>query len=115
MPPREWCVWPRLAAFVVQLLEPIEAVAAIPHHLAGLADIGELLGQLQQAHFRPNDLLLRQGPLLRDERGRPGASHRWQGPLLRDERGRPGAGHSRLDAIGSSGRAMMRFAIATAA
>ena len=58
MPPREWCVWPRLAAFVVQLLEPIEAVAAIPHHLAGLADIAELLGQLQQAHFRPNNLLL---------------------------------------------------------
>src|SRR5262249_24007645 len=48
----------QFAAFVVQLLEAIEAVSAIPHHLAGLADIAELLGQLQQSDLRPNDLLL---------------------------------------------------------
>jgi hypothetical protein len=33
----------QLAAFVVQLFKAIEAVAAVPHHLAGLADIAELL------------------------------------------------------------------------
>jgi hypothetical protein len=32
----------RQLAFVVQLLKPIKAVAAVPHHLAGLADIAEL-------------------------------------------------------------------------
>jgi hypothetical protein len=37
----------QLATFVVELLEPIEAVATVAHHLAGLADITELLGQLQ--------------------------------------------------------------------
>ena len=36
----------------------LRAVAAVPHHLAGLADIAELFGKLQQAHFRPNNLLL---------------------------------------------------------
>ena len=36
-----------LAAFVVQLLESIEAIPAIPHHLASLAHIAELLGELQ--------------------------------------------------------------------
>ena len=35
------------AALVVELLEPVEAVAAVIHHLAGLADIAELLGELQ--------------------------------------------------------------------
>src|SRR3989442_10409553 len=48
----------QLAAFVVQLLEPIEAVAAVAHHLAGLAHIAELLGQLQQPQLRPDNLLL---------------------------------------------------------
>src|SRR5205814_4081645 len=48
----------QLAAFVVQLLEPIEAVPAVPHHLAGLANIAELLGQLQQTHLHPDNLLL---------------------------------------------------------
>src|SRR5205807_8255424 len=44
----------QLAAFVVQLLEAIEAVPAVAHHLAGLADIAELLGELQQSDLRPN-------------------------------------------------------------
>ena len=35
-----------LAARVVELSEPVEAVARVAHHLAGLADIAELLGQL---------------------------------------------------------------------
>src|SRR5437762_8493226 len=47
----------QLAAFVVQLLEPIKAVAAVPHHLAGLADIAELLGQFQEPDLRSDDLL----------------------------------------------------------
>ena len=38
----------QLAAFVVKLLEAIEAVAAITHHLAGLAHIAKLLGKLQE-------------------------------------------------------------------
>src|SRR6516225_12323565 len=33
----------QLATFVVQLLEPVKAVAAVAHHFAGLADIAELL------------------------------------------------------------------------
>src|SRR5262249_27319515 len=48
----------QFAAFVVQLLEAIKAVSAIPHHLAGLAYIAELLGQLQQSDLCPYDLLL---------------------------------------------------------
>ena len=48
----------QFTAFVVQLLEPVEAVAAIPHHLAGLADVAELLGQLQQPDLRSDNLLL---------------------------------------------------------
>src|SRR6516162_4153514 len=50
--------WPRqLAAFVVQLLEPVKAVAAVPHHLASVAHIAELLGQFEQTDLRPDDLL----------------------------------------------------------
>jgi hypothetical protein len=48
----------QLAAFVVQLLEAVEAVSAVAHHLAGLADIAELLGQFQQSDLRSNNLLL---------------------------------------------------------
>jgi hypothetical protein len=48
----------QLAAFVVQLLEAVKTVAAVAHHLAGLADIAELLGQLQQTELGSDDLLL---------------------------------------------------------
>src|SRR4029077_545086 len=48
----------QLAAFIVQLLEPVEAVPAIPHHLAGLTDVAELLGQFQQPYLHADDLLL---------------------------------------------------------
>ena len=41
----------QFAALVVELLEAIETVAAVAHHLAGLADVAELLGQLQQSDF----------------------------------------------------------------
>ena len=48
----------QLAAFVVQLLEPIKAVAAVAHHFAGLADIAELLGQFEQPNLRSDNLLV---------------------------------------------------------
>ena len=38
----------QFAAGVVKLLEAVKAVATVAHHLAGLADVAELLGQLQQ-------------------------------------------------------------------
>jgi hypothetical protein len=34
----------QLAACVIKLLEAIEAIAAVAHHLAGLADVAELFG-----------------------------------------------------------------------
>jgi len=34
----------QLAAFVVALFEPVKAVPAVAHHLAGLADVAEWLG-----------------------------------------------------------------------
>src|SRR4029077_2616821 len=48
----------QLAALIVKLLEPVEAVPAIPHHLAGLGDAAELRGQFQQPDLHANDLLL---------------------------------------------------------
>src|SRR5215471_9413555 len=54
--------WPQagrqFATFIVQILETVKAVAAVAHHLAGLADIAELLGKLQQANLCSDDLLL---------------------------------------------------------
>ena len=47
----------QIAAFVVQLLETVEAVAAIAHHLASLADVAELLGKLEQSNLGADDLL----------------------------------------------------------
>src|SRR5262249_42554956 len=47
----------QFAALLVQLLKPVEAVTAVTHHLAGLADIAELLGKLQQANLGADDLL----------------------------------------------------------
>src|SRR5262249_49781971 len=46
-----------LAALLVEFLETVEAVAAVTHHLAGLAYIAELLGQLQQPNLGADDLL----------------------------------------------------------
>ncbi len=46
------------AAFVVEFLEAIEAVARIAHDFAGLGDIAELLGQFEQAGFGADDLLV---------------------------------------------------------
>ena len=42
----------RFATFVVQLLEPVEAIPAVAHHLAGRADVAELLGQFKQSDLR---------------------------------------------------------------
>ena len=39
------------------MFEPVEAVAAVAHHFAGLADITELFGKLQQANLGADDLL----------------------------------------------------------
>ena len=47
----------QLAAFVIEFLKAVEAVAAIAHHLAGLADIAELLGELQEPNLGADDLL----------------------------------------------------------
>jgi hypothetical protein len=53
-------------ALVVQILEAVEAVARITHHPTGLADVAELLGELQDADLGANDLLLlSHGGLLR--------------------------------------------------
>src|SRR5437868_14678474 len=45
-----------LAALLVKLLKTIKAVPRIPHDLAGLADVAELFGQLQQANLGPDHL-----------------------------------------------------------
>ena len=47
----------QLASGLVEILEAIEAVAPVAHHLAGLADVAKLPGELQQANFGPDDLL----------------------------------------------------------
>src|SRR6202030_4448693 len=47
----------QLTAFVVKLLEAVEPVTAVTHHLAGLADIAELLGKLQEPDLGADDLL----------------------------------------------------------
>src|SRR4029453_9158691 len=46
------------AAGLVELLEAVEAVARVAHHLAGLAHVAELLGELEQAQLGPDNLLL---------------------------------------------------------
>jgi hypothetical protein len=56
---------------IVQLLKTVEAVAAVTHHLAGLADIAELFGKLQQANLGADDFLFsRHGVLQCAEAGR---------------------------------------------
>src|ERR687898_409412 len=47
----------QLASGLVEILEAIEAVARVAHHLAGLTHVAELPGELQQANFGPDDLL----------------------------------------------------------
>src|SRR6202008_3338301 len=62
------------AAGVVEFLEAVEAVTAVTHHFAGLADVAELLGQLQQPDLGADDFLFlghNQCPL---ETPRPGAT-----------------------------------------
>src|SRR5262245_33389052 len=58
----------QLATGVVERLEAVEAVAAVTHHLAGLADVAELLGQFQQSNLSADDLLLRGHGVLQSPR-----------------------------------------------
>jgi len=59
-----------LAPLVVEFLEAIETVAAVAHHLAGLADVAELFGKLKQSNFGTDDLLFsRHGVLQSPRRG----------------------------------------------
>src|SRR4029453_3178309 len=46
-----------LPAGRVQLLETIEAVTTVAHDFASLGHVTKLLGELQDTHFRFNDLL----------------------------------------------------------
>src|SRR5512132_2911741 len=48
----------RIAALLVQFLEPIKAVAGKPHDPAGLADAAELLRQLEHADLVADDLIV---------------------------------------------------------
>jgi hypothetical protein len=45
-------------AFLVQLLETVGAVPAIAHHLARLAHIAELFGELQQAKHSADNFMI---------------------------------------------------------
>jgi hypothetical protein len=47
-----------LATRLIQLFEPIEAVAAVPHDLAGLGHVSQLLGEIKDADFGLDDFLL---------------------------------------------------------
>ena len=48
----------QIAAFVVKLLEAVEAVPAVAHHLAGLAHVAELLGEFEQANLGADNFLI---------------------------------------------------------
>jgi hypothetical protein len=48
----------KLAAFVVKLLEPVEAVTAIAHHFAGLRNIAELFGQFEHTGLGADNFLV---------------------------------------------------------
>ena len=65
----------QFAAGVVKLLEAIETVARVAHHLAGLADIAELPGQLQQPYLGADDLLFLGHRRCPFETPRPGATN----------------------------------------
>src|SRR6476646_217929 len=64
----------QFAAGVVQLLGAIETVARVAHHFAGLADIAELPGQLQQPYLGADDLLFLGHRRCPFETPRPGAT-----------------------------------------
>jgi len=49
----------RPAARVVECLEAFKAVARVAHHLAGLAHIAELLGELPEPRLGTDDLPFR--------------------------------------------------------
>jgi hypothetical protein len=73
----------QFAAGVVEFLEAVEAVAAVAHHFAGLADVAKLLGQLQKPHLGADDFLfLGQVSVLSKRRGRSlrNPDHVWTAP-----------------------------------
>src|SRR5215207_9235736 len=65
----------QLASGLVEILEAIEAVARVAHHLAGLAHVAELPSELQQANLGPDDLLFLGHDQLSSRTPRPGAAH----------------------------------------
>ena len=48
----------KTCARTVEVLEAVEAVARVAHHLAGLRDVAELPGEFQQAGLGADDLLV---------------------------------------------------------
>src|SRR6202022_3315060 len=70
----------QLAAFVIEFLEAVEAVAAIAEHLAGLAHIAELPGELQQAHLSFDNLLVLGHRRCPHKTPRPGSPQPWPAP-----------------------------------
>src|SRR6202011_2067396 len=70
----------QLAAFVIEILEPVEAIAAIAEHLAGLAHIAKLPGELQQAHLSLDNLLVLRHRWCPHKRPRPGSPQPWPAP-----------------------------------
>src|SRR3979411_449360 len=70
----------QLAAFVIEILEAGEAIAAIAEHLAGLAHIAKLPGELQQAHLSLDNLLVLRHRWCPHKRPRPGSPQPWPAP-----------------------------------
>src|ERR1700716_2968957 len=61
-------------------LEAVEAVAALAEHLAGLAHIAELPGELQQAHLSFDNLLVLGHRRCPHKTPRPGSPQPWPAP-----------------------------------
>jgi hypothetical protein len=81
----------QLATLVVEFLEAIETIAAVAHHLAGLADVAELFGKLEQSDFGTDDLLFsRHGVLQSPRRGASPPQPLRAPPRLAIRRGEPG-------------------------
>src|SRR3977135_26999 len=57
----------------IEILEAVEAIAAIAEHLAGLAHIAKLPGELQQAHLSFDNLLVLRHRRCPHKKPRPGA------------------------------------------
>src|ERR1700758_2433317 len=82
----------QLTTVVVEFLEPVKAVAAVAHDLAGLADVAELLGKFKQPNLRTDDLLFgrHDGVLQSPRRGASPPRPLRAPPRLAIRRGEPG-------------------------